>query len=62
MHREEDRANELPCDNNKRTGKTFEDGKKRTNQQVQITSKGNSIEHWEKARDLSRHYKKYLRT
>ena len=61
IHREEDCTNELPCDNNQRTGKTFEDGKKRTKQQVLITSKGNYIEHWEKARYVSRHYKKYFR-
>ena len=40
MHREEDCVHEQPCDNKKRTGKTFEDGKKRTKQQVLITSKG----------------------
>ena len=60
-HREENCTNELSYDNKQRTGKTFEDGKKRTKQQVLITSKGNYIEHWEKGRYVSRHYKKYFR-
>ena len=50
MHGKKDCANELPYDNKTRTGKAFEDGKKRTKQQVLIISTVNYIEHWEKAR------------
>ena len=58
MHGEDDCGNELLCDNKKERLKHLKMVKKK--QQVLIKSKGNYIEHWEKARYVSRHYKKYF--